>query len=280
MSTETITPPIVGATIPEVAPATDLRRHTVPSQLLGGARDLIVFLPPGYEDEPNRRYPVLYMHDGQNLFDPETAYVKGNHWRLNDTARELIETGRLEPLIIVGVYHAGEKRIDEYTPSRDTKQKAGGKANASLDALENEFKPFIDAQYRTHKGPQHTAVGGSSLGGLMALYAGLQSPEVFGRVIAMSPSVWWDRRYIVRLAKQTLPKPRLSIWLDIGAKEGRNTLADVRALRTVLESQGWIPGQDLFYSEIQDATHDETSWANRVGDALTALFPNSGELIG
>src|SRR5690242_14743693 len=134
MSTETIVPPIPGVPIPEVAPAIDLRRHSVRSELLGGERELIVFLPPGYENEPQRRYPVLYMHDGQNLFDPDTAYVPGRHWRLGETATDLIENGHMEPIIIVGVYHAGDKRIDEYTPTRDAKQKAGGKAELYLDA--------------------------------------------------------------------------------------------------------------------------------------------------
>jgi predicted alpha/beta superfamily hydrolase len=272
MSTETIVPPLEGAQLAAIAPATNLRRHTVRSEILGGEREVIVLLPPGYENEPQKRYPVLYMHDGQNLFDPETAFA-GKHWRLDETAQQLMEDGKLQPMIIAGVYHAGEKRIDEYTPTRDKKQKAGGKAEIYASALVNEIKPFIDVQYRTLTGPQNTGVGGSSLGGLISLYLGLECPEVFGRVAAMSPSVWWDRRYIVRAVKELGLKPRLRIWLDIGSDEGARIVADARALRGALEKQGWIEGQDLFYSEIPGAAHDENAWAARVGDVLTALFP-------
>jgi predicted alpha/beta superfamily hydrolase len=279
MSTETIVPSIEGVQIATEAPASDLRRHSVRSELLGGERELVVFVPPGYDDEQQRRYPVLYMHDGQNLFDPETAYVPGKHWRLGETANERIENGDVQPMIIVGVYHAGEKRINEYTPTRDAKNKAGGKAEIYLDALVNEFKAFIDEHYRTLTGPQNTGVGGSSLGGLIALYAGLQRPDVFGKVAAMSPSVWWDRRYVVRMMKQMLLKPRLSVWLDIGTEEGAKTLADVRAMKKALETRGWVEGQDLRYVEVKGAAHDEGAWADRVGDVLTALFPAAGELV-
>jgi len=278
MSTETIVPSLAVEVASE-ASAIDLRRHSVRSELLGGERELVVFVPPGYDDEPQRRYPVLYMHDGQNLFDPETAYVPGRHWRLGETAKERIENGDVTPMIVVGVYHAGEKRIDEYTPTRDTKHKAVGKAEKYLRALTTEFKEFVDGEYRTLKGPQNTGVGGSSLGGLIALYAGLQCPQVFGKVAAMSPSIWWDRRHIVRMMKQILLKPRLSVWLDIGTKEGTKTLADVRAMRKALEAKGWVEGQDLFYQEVEGAAHEEPAWADRVGDVLAALFPASGELV-
>ncbi|HET9698970.1 MAG TPA: alpha/beta hydrolase-fold protein, partial [Terriglobales bacterium] len=149
MATEIITPdmqPPVG--LAEVLETTDLRRHTITSKLLGGERQLIVYVPAGYDLEPERRYPVLYLQDGQNLFDPATAYVPGKHWRVDQTAEVLIREGRVEPLIIVGVYHAGEKRVDEYTPTKDSKRK-GGKATQYLRTLTEEIKPFIDKTYRT-----------------------------------------------------------------------------------------------------------------------------------
>src|SRR5581483_7859932 len=126
MATETFVPtPEVLETEPREA--TDLRRHTVESELLGGERELIVFVPEGYDTDIDRRYPVLYMQDGQNLFDPATSYVPGKDWRVDQTAQQLIREGRIQPAIIVGVYHAGEKRVDEYTPTRDSKRN-GGKA--------------------------------------------------------------------------------------------------------------------------------------------------------
>jgi predicted alpha/beta superfamily hydrolase len=137
-----------------------------------------------------------------------------------------------------------------------------------------EIKPFIDATYRTMPCPHNTGIGGSSLGGLFSLYAGLEYPDVFGKVSAMSPSAWWDKRMIVQRVSDTAPKPRLSIWLDIGTKEGLDTLEDVRQLRDALKSIGWVEGTDLKYTEARNAIHDEAAWATRVPPMLEFLFPS------
>ena len=274
MATEIITPdmqPLVG-TAPEVLETTDLRRQTIKSKLLGGERQLIVYVPAGYDLEPERRYPVLYLQDGQNLFDPATAYVPGKHWRVDQTAEVLIREGRVEPLIIVGIYHAGAKRVDEYTPTKDSKRH-GGKATQYLRALTEEIKPFIDKTYRTLPCAHNTGIGGSSLGGLFTLYAGLVCPDVFSKLAAMSPSAWWDKRLIVRMFQEAQPKPRLNLWLDIGTREGLDTLEDIRQLRDVFKSRGWIEGTDLKYTEAKDAAHEESAWAERVGPMLEYLFP-------
>ena len=122
-------------------------------------------MPPDYERDTHHRYPVLYMHDGQNLFDSSTAFG-GNEWRLDDTAEELIERGAIEPLIIVGIYNTGEQRIHEYTPTADAKL-GGGKADLYGRMLVEEVRPFIDGTYRTLRGAENTGLGGSSLGGLV-----------------------------------------------------------------------------------------------------------------
>ena len=142
--------------------------------------DLLVYLPPRYKAERERRFPVLYMHDGQNLFDPETSFIRGKYWRMGETADALIEAGAIEPLIIVGIYNSGERRIDEYTPLQD-RRLGGGHADAYGRMLVEELKPFIDAQYRTLPGPETCGMGGSSLGGLVTLYLGLRYPGVFSR---------------------------------------------------------------------------------------------------
>ena len=147
----------------------------------------MVYLPPGYVEDTGRTYPVLYMHDGQNLFDPATAFG-GNEWRLDDTAEELIERGAIEPLIIVGIYNTGEQRIHEYTPTTDPKL-GGGKADLYGKMLVEEVKPFIEKTYRTLPGPENTGMGGSSLGGLVTLHLGIQYPQVFGKLAVLSPSV-------------------------------------------------------------------------------------------
>jgi predicted alpha/beta superfamily hydrolase len=260
-------------TAPE-STSTDLRKHErFASRFLSDKRDLIVYLPPGYDADRRRRYPVLYLHDGQNLFDAATAFVPGQDWHVNATAGELIKRGEIEPLIIVGIYNTGEHRIHEYTPTRDRRQRAGGDAALYGQMLTEEVKPFIDREYRTLPGAADTGLGGSSLGGLVTLYLGLLYPQTFGRLAVLSPSVWWDGRVILRIVRMTQPKPPLKIWLDIGTGEGKKTVLDARALRNELVRAGWIIGGDLQYFEIPDAGHNEAAWASRVGPFLKYLFP-------
>ena len=253
---------------------TDLRKHPgFRSDFLTDPRDLVVYVPPGYDQDANRRYPVLYLHDGQNLFEGATAFVPGQDWRVNDTADGLIKAGIVEPLLIVGVHNTGERRIDEYTPTRDRRHGAGGDAALYGRMLTEELKPFVDRTYRTLPDPVNTGLGGSSLGGLVTLYLGMQHPDVFGKLAVLSPSVWWDNRVILKLVRLTDPKPRLSIWLDIGTREGGRTVGDARALRDELVKAGWVLGADLMYAEIPEAGHNETAWAARVGPFLHFLFP-------
>ena len=235
------------------------------------ARDVTVYLPPGYDTSADRRYPVLYLHDGQNLFDPERAFKKGEHWRIGETATALIDAGRLAPLIIVGIDNAGPRRLHEYTPSHDRKRGGGG-ADAYLQLLMREVKPLIDGTYRTLPDAPNTGIGGSSLGGLVSLYAGLKHPDVFSRLAVMSPSVWWDRRVILKHVRDARPKPKLRIWVDIGTREGFHHVDNARLLRVGLAKSGWSEGDDLHYEEIPLATHSEAAWADRFGRVLSFLF--------
>jgi predicted alpha/beta superfamily hydrolase len=253
---------------------TDLRKHPeFTSEFLTEPRDLIVYLPPGYDAEPDRRYPVLYLHDGQNLFEGATAFVPGQDWKVNETAEVLIRDGVIEPLMIVGVYNTGKHRIDEYTPTRDQNRRAGGAADLYGRMLTEELKPFIDRTYRTLPNQANTGLGGSSLGGLVTLYLGLHHPDVFGKLAVLSPAVWWDNRVILKLVRMTDPKPRLTIWLDSGTGEGGRTVRDARALRDELMRAGWVPSADLQYCEIPEAGHNEAAWASRVRPFLKYLFP-------
>lgn len=257
-------------TAPVAAPELRLHRK-FQSQYLEPERTLIVYVPPNYERELERRYPVLYMHDGQNLFDPSTAFG-GNEWRLDDTAEELIERGAIEPLIIVGIHNTGEQRIHEYTPTADAKL-GGGKADLYGKMIVEEVEPFIEKTYRTLPGAENTAMGGSSLGGLVTLHLGLQYSNVFGKLAVLSPSVWWDNKYILREIEQLPAKPPLKIWLDMGTAEGGMSLEDTEMLRDAMSAKGWQVGRDLAYSEIEGATHSEIAWAERVGPFLKFLFP-------
>jgi len=242
------------------------------SKFLPNDRDVIVYLPPGYETG-SRRYPVLYLQDGQNLFDGATSFIPGMEWRVDETAQALIDGGEIEPLIIVGIYNTGEQRVFEYTQTRDGRHKVGGKARQYGRMLVEELKPFIDSEYRTLTGPADTGLGGSSLGGLVALFLGLRHPKVFGKLAVISPSVWWDRRVIVKNVQQIRKKPDLKIWLDMGTKEGVFATRDAAILRDALVAKGWVLGTDLSYFEAQGGEHNEQAWAERVGMILKFLFP-------
>jgi enterochelin esterase-like enzyme len=253
-------------------PGSQLRRHEAfHSEFLEHDRDVLVWLPPGY-GAASDRHPVLYMHDGQNLFEPDTAFQKGEHWRLGETAATLIEDGSIEPLIIVGIYNTGDHRTEEYTPTRDAKL-GGGHADDYGRMIVEELKPFIDRTYRTRPQPQHTGLGGSSLGGLVTLCLGFTHPGVFGRLAALSPSVWWNRRAILKTVRQARAKPKLRVWVDMGTAEGKRGLDDARMLKAALVGLGFVEGVDLHYAEFEGATHSEQAWAERVGPMLTWLFP-------
>jgi predicted alpha/beta superfamily hydrolase len=241
------------------------------SEFLPDDRHVTVYLPPGYEADAGRRYPVLYLHDGQNLFRPETAFKKGEHWYVGETASALIGEGRIPPLLIVGIDNTGPRRAYEYTPTHD-RRRGGGGADAYGRLIVEELKPFIDATYRTLPDVASTGLGGSSLGGLVSLYLGLKYPQVFSRLAVMSPSVWWDRRVILRHVRDARPKPGLRLWVDIGSREGRYHVDNARLLQVGLIKSGWIEGDDLHYEEIPGGTHSEGAWAARFDRVLEYLF--------
>ncbi len=250
-----------------------LRRHDrFHSAFLDDDRNVTVYLPPGYAARGGP-YPVLYMHDGQNVFEDDRAYG-GESWRLGQTADALIEAGKIEPLLIVGIDHAGEKRAQEYTPTA-TKRLGGGQAARYGRLIVEELKPFIDRTYPTATESARTGLGGSSLGGLVSLFLGLRHPNVFGRLAAMSPSVWWDRRVILRDVHTLRPSPRPRVWVDIGTAEGRPHVENTRLLVAAMRRAGWTLGDDLVYAEYPHATHTESAWAARVGPMLEYLFPGT-----
>jgi predicted alpha/beta superfamily hydrolase len=250
----------------------DIRVHeSFPSVNGTGARDrtVLVYLPPGY-DGGEQRYPVLYLNDGQNVFDQATAF--SDEWRVDETAQQLIKSCRIEPLIIVGIYNAGDRRVDEYTPTVDP-AKGGGGADIYGRMLVDDLKPFIDATYRTLPDPENTALGGSSLGGLLTLYLGLRHPTTFGKLAVLSPSVWWGDGVIVREVEALPRKTPQRMWVDAGRREGDDVIPDVRRLRDALVDKGWSIGEDLMYFEARGGEHNERSWAKRVRPFLKFLFP-------
>ena len=262
-----------------VAPHPRLRLHRkFESRHLPGPRDVIVYLPPGYDDHPERTYPVLYMQDGQNLFDGRTSFIPGRTWQMSEQADEAIQSGEVEPLIIVGIYNTGERRLAEYTHERDW-QRGGGEADRYGLLLIEELMPWIAGQYRVRTDRASTGLGGSSLGGLVTLYLGLRHAHHFGRLAVMSPSVWWNHKsilgYLNERAPQIWERPRM--WLDVGEREGQRTLRDAEMLARRLKANGWVPGDTLHFEQVPDGTHDEASWARRVKLMLRFLFPGPSQ---
>lgn len=233
-------------------------------------------MPPGYA-QSDSRHPVFYLQDGQNLFDPATAFG-GQDWGADVTADALADAKEITPPIIIGIYNTGTKRLSEYTPTRCKRRHKGGKAARYAEMLAREVKPFIDHEYRTLKPAAQAAVGGSSLGGLVSLIAGLHYPRVFGGVAVMSPSVWWDNRAIIQLMRNSDVRAKPRIWLDVGTAESDHAeqiVSDARALKDVLLERGWNPETNLSYNEFEGANHSEAAWGHRFGAVLKYLFPRS-----
>lgn len=249
-----------------------LRKHeNFRSRFLRNQRDLIVYTPPGYEDQLGRRFPLLYLQDGQNLFDGATSFIPGQDWHVGQTADQCINERTVEPLIIVGIYNT-KARVREYTPTQVPKL-GGGRADRYAKFLLAEVKPFVEREYRMLSGPQYTGIGGSSLGGLVSLYLGLKHSAVFGKIAALSPSVWWNQRVIHRFAGRLRVNSRPRLWLDIGTREGPRIVQDVERFRDVLLERGWRLDEDLHYERVEGAEHNEAAWAQRVRPFLQFLYP-------
>ncbi len=235
-------------------------------------RSVSVYLPRAYFSEPDRRFPVFYLHDGQNLFDPRTSYIPGHPWCAHTTADRLIENREVEPVILVGIANTGIRRMAEYTPTRDFKL-GGGEGRSYARLLVEELKPAIDATYRTLPEAASTAVGGSSLGGLISLFLGFEYPGTFGKIAVMSPSIWWNNRSILTFVEAPYTRPDLRIWLDMGTSEGAKHLRDTDHLFRLLKRRGWREHIDLAYQRVPGGIHSEDAWANRFDDVLRFLFP-------
>jgi predicted alpha/beta superfamily hydrolase len=238
-------------------------------------RSVSVYLPPDYHAEADERYPVLYLQDGQNLFNPHTSFA-GVAWQADETAQRLILKKRIAPLIIVGIDNTGHDRIEEYTPvpARDR----GGKADDYGRMLTEELKPFIDTHYRTLAEREYTGLGGSSLGGLLALYLGIKRNDVFSRLAVMSPSLWWAGGFILHEISALPHRLPLRIWLDIGKSEGQHFRRQTRLLQEILLKKGWQKHRhanlaDFRYLEAAKAGHDEASWGGRFDRVLRFLYP-------
>jgi predicted alpha/beta superfamily hydrolase len=256
----------------------DLRLHQLHSRIFHNTRFLRVWLPPGYDDSSNagQRYPVLYLNDGQNLFEAETSFT-GVEWQADETADRLIREGAVPPMIIVGLDNAAKDRIREYMPHRSLHPmmlRVQGSRYPSF--LIKEVMPFVARNYRVASGPENTGLGGSSLGALIALYTARVRPSVFGRLLLESPSLWASNRQAIKESRHVKRWPE-RIFLATGTSEmGRedrdqSVVDDVRELAAILHRAG-LDEKRLKLVIEDGGTHHESAWARRFPEALTFLF--------
>jgi predicted alpha/beta superfamily hydrolase len=234
------------------------------SPQLRNHRYIDVYLPDSYEDG-RRRYPVVYMQDGQNLSDPAIAFA-GQTWNLHEGVEWLAGRG-VEP-IVVGI-HNTPARLAEYSPVADARH-GGGDGDKYARFLIDTLKPRIDTSYHTRRDRESTVVAGSSMGGLIALYLYFRRPSPFGRAAVMSPSLWFGGRAVLNLvdrARQT----RGRIYLDVGTNEGAATLKNARVLNRLLRRKGYRK-DTLRYVEAEGHQHREADWAWRLPHALEFLL--------
>jgi len=272
-------PPAAAPGIIRVETATgDLRLHEFSSRIFGNTRLLRVWLPPGYDDSANagRRYPVLYLNDGQNLFEPSTSFG-GVEWQVDETGDRLIREGVIPPMIIVGIDNAGRNRIREYLPHRSLEPmilRVQGSRYPNF--LMKEVMPFVARNYRVQVGPENTGLGGSSLGALISLYTAAVRPGRIGRLLLESPSLWVSNRQLIKDSRRIRDWPE-RIFMAVGTAEtgqkdgDQSAVDDVRELAAIFRRAG-LDNQHLLLTVEEGATHHESAWARRFPSALTFLF--------
>lgn len=244
-----------------------IRRYPqVLSPQLRNYRDLLVALPPGYQ-ESNRAYPVIYMQDGQNLFDPATSFA--GPWGLVEILNRARDEGEVP--IVVGIPNMGKRRRYEYSPFRDIIHGGGG-GDRYLAFVVETVKPLVDASFRTRPERPHTVIAGSSLGGLISLYGLFRYADIFGAAGVQSPALWFADGAVLRFATENAALAVGRMHLDVGTEEGEEALLDVRALKAGFLAAGHREGRELSYLEEDGADHDEAAWGRRFGDALPFLL--------
>ncbi|MBC8082873.1 MAG: T9SS type A sorting domain-containing protein [Hymenobacter sp.] len=242
---------------------------------LGRTRRVWVYLPANYAANPARRYPVLYMHDGQNVFDACTSF--SGEWGVDETLSELQRQGLDAPgTIVVAVDHGGAERLNELSPWNNP-QYGGGQGDQYVDFMVQTLKPYVDANYRTLPGREFTGVAGSSMGGLMATYAALKYPGVYGKVGVFSPAFWFARQPLFQYVRQHPANPATRFYFVCGTTESQTMLPLMQALRDSLAAGG-VPAANLSFNPRPDGQHAEWFWKREFGDGYQWLFAPAAPL--
>lgn len=237
-------------------------------------RKIWIYVPPDYADS-NKSYPVMYMHDGQNLFDSATSYA--GEWEVDETLNKLYKEKGFG-LIVIGIDNGGEKRMDEYSPWKHPKY-GGGEGDAYIKFIAETLKPFIDKNYRTRSDKENTAIMGSSMGGLISFYATLQYPKVFGKSGVYSPSFWFSDQSF-EFAKNHGKLKNIKMYLLAGGKEGANnivfneiskTVMDMNKMVVILKENGFL-SDNIITKVVSEGKHNEKLWRDNFEEAILWLF--------
>ncbi|MEQ8672458.1 MAG: alpha/beta hydrolase-fold protein [Aggregatilineales bacterium] len=252
---------------------------------LSNRRDLLVYLPPSYDQSPEKSYPVLYMHDGQNLFDGHTSYV--GEWHVDETMQKLATEENIE-VIVVGIPNMEQDRLHEYSPFKDRRSLGWG--NTYMRFLVDSVKPVIDRDFRTLPDRDNTGIAGSSMGGLISLYGYFKYKDVFGIAGVISPALWFGEGAIYQYVEEAKFVPG-KVYIDVGTHESvlikakdqtygydvPRYVISVRKMRDLLERKGYIEDQNLLYVEDEGAVHNEKDWARRFPDIMRFLYGDVSE---
>lgn len=237
----------------------------VRSPQLGNERTVLLYLPASY-DSGQKRYPVVYLQDGQNLFDPATAFG-GKTWRVGEAMAVLAAEGR--EAIVVAPYHMEAQRIEEYNPFAHWRH---GRGAAYVEFVAETLKPIIDHDFRTVPDAGGTTIGGSSMGGLISLYAYCVRPDVFGGAMVMSPSLWVANGAVYGVVREQLVRGG-RLYVDNGTRE-----SSAQPLAALAVEKGYVEGADLLYVQGKGDRHTEPAWARRLPKALRFLLPTGSGL--
>jgi len=229
------------------------------SRMLDKKLDFFVWLPAGYDDNPSKKYPVIYMHDGQNLIDPKTSFA-GKDWQVDETVTKLIGENKIKEIIVAGIYNTND-RLEEYS---DTE-----KGEKYQKFMIEELKPFVDSKYRTLTDNKNTAILGSSMGGLASFLIAWKHPEVFSMAGCLSSSFYYNDDKVFKMIDEYKgTRQQIKFYID----HGEDGLIRGQKMFCKLTKLGYIIGTDLDYFYARGAEHNENEWAKRLERPLIFFF--------